>query len=319
VYEVPALGGEPRLLQRGASRGSVSRDGLWLAYAPRNAAGIRVAARGGAGFRTVASELVDVACATWLPDNRSVLVHARPDPAVEADWWVVQIDGGSPTNTGLVQRFREAGMFTLPTGAAWVDDSLVFSAAGAQGVSLYRQRLMASTFQPTGAPERLTAGGESAWLPTVAAGRLAFVSSRADANLWSVALDAASGIAQGPMRRMTRGLAPLGYLTVTNDFRTLAYFSFRLGNGDVFLRDLGTGSERALADEPAGAKGYPAISPSGSLLAYGTRMPGGGRALRPIFVMRLTDGTWRKLSDDGGGRPREWVTNAASSSNDSRA
>ena len=212
VYEVPTLGGEPRLLQRGASRGRISPDGLWLACVPHDAAGIRVAARGGAGFRTVASELVDVACATWLPDSRSVLVHARPDPALEADWWIVPMDGGSPTNTGLVQRFREAGMFTVPTGAAWVDDSLVFSAAGARGVSLYRQRLVASTFQPAGAPERLTAGSESAWLPTAAAGRLAFLSSRADANLWSVALDAASGIAHGPLRRMTRGPFPLGYL-----------------------------------------------------------------------------------------------------------
>ena len=101
VYEVPTLGGEPRLLQRGASRGRISPDGLWLACVPRDAAGIRVAARGGAGFRTVASEMVDVACATWLPDSRSVLVHARPDPALEADWWIVPMDGGSPTNTGV--------------------------------------------------------------------------------------------------------------------------------------------------------------------------------------------------------------------------
>jgi Tol biopolymer transport system component len=308
VYEVPTLGGEPRLLQRGASRGSMSPDGLWLACVPRDAAGIRVAARGGAGFRTIASELVDVACATWLPDSRAVLVHARPGPALEPDWWIVPIDGRSPTNTGLVARlFREVGLFTVPTGAAWVDDSLVFSAAGAQGVSLYRQRLVASTCQPGGAPERLTAGSESAWLPTAAAGRLAFFSGRADANVWSVALDAASGIAHGPLRRMTRGPFPLGYLSVTNDFRTLAYFSFRLGHGDVFLRDLRTGSERVLVEGPAGEKGYPAISPSGTLLAYGTRMPGGACALRPIFVVCLPDGTWRQLGDDCGGRPREWV------------
>ncbi len=307
VYEVPTLGGEPLLLQRGASRGSISPDGLWLACVPRDAAGIRVAARGGGAVRTVASEMVDVACATWLPDSRSVVVNARPDPALEADWWIVPIDGGSPINTGVVQRFREAGMFTVPTGAAWVDDTLVFTAAGALGVSLYGQRLVASTFQPAGAPERLTAGSEAAWLPNAAAGRLAFLSSRADANLWSVALDAASGIAHGPLRRMTRGPFPLGYLTVTGDFRTLAYFSFRLRNGDVFLRDLATGSERVLADGPAGSKGYPAISPSGNRLAYGLRMPGGGRALRPIFVTDLPDETWRSLGEDCGGRPREWV------------
>ena len=307
VYEVPTLGGEPRLLQRGASRGRISPDGRWLGCVPHDAVGIRVAARGGAGFRTVAPEMVDVACATWLPDSRSVIIHARPDPALEADWWIVPMDGGSSTNTGVVQRFREAGLFTVPLGVAWVDDSLVFSAAGAQGIGLYRQRLAASTFQPACAPERLTAGGEAAWLPTAAAGRLAFLSLRADSNLWSVALEAPSGLAHGSPRRMTRGPLPTGFLTVTNDFRTLAYSSYRLGDGDVFLRDLHTGSERVLADGPAGAKGYPAISPSGSLLAYGIRMPEAGRALRPIVIVSLPDGPWRKLGDDCGGRPREWV------------
>ena len=58
VYEVPTLGGEPRLLQRGASRGCISPDGRWFACVPHDAAGIRVAARGGAGFRTVAAQLV---------------------------------------------------------------------------------------------------------------------------------------------------------------------------------------------------------------------------------------------------------------------
>jgi Tol biopolymer transport system component len=306
VYEVPTLGGEPRLLQRGASRGWISPDGLWLACVPDAAVGIRVAARGGTGVRTVASEMVDVACMTWLPDSRSVVVHARPDPALEPDWWIVPIDGGLPINTGVVQRFREAQMFTVPTGVAWVDDSLVFSAAGAPGVNLYRQRLAPPTFQPAGAPERLTAGSDSDWFPTAAAGRLAFFSSRADANLWSIDLDAASGVARGPLRRMTRGPSPLGYLTITNDFRTLVYFSFRLGDGDIFLRDLRTGAEKPLADGPSGSKGYPAISPSGNLLAYGTRMPG-GRALRPIFIATLADGTWRTLGEDCGGRPREWV------------
>ena len=168
----------------------ISPDGLWLACVVETA---------NLGSLPAAAS-VSNGCLKWsmwrarrLPDSRSVVVHARPDPAIEADWWIVPMDGGSPTNTGLVQRFREAGMFTVPTGAAWVDDSLVFSAAGAQqGVGLYRQRIASSTFQPAGAPERLTAGSESAWLPTAAAGRLAFLSSRADANLWSVALDEAA-------------------------------------------------------------------------------------------------------------------------------
>ncbi len=309
VFEVPALGGEPRLLQRGATRGQISPDGLWLATVPLDGVGIQIAARRGNSVRAMSTGLVDVAWAMWLPDSRSMLVHARPDATVEADWWVVPIDGSPPTNTGLVVRlFREAGLFTLPTGAAWVDGTLVFSGADRHGVSLYRQRFMASTFQPVGLPEQLTSGGETAWLPTAAAGRVAFVSSRADSNLWSIALDPATGIAQGPLRRMTRGLGILGFLSVTNDGQTLAYFSVRLGSGDVFLRDLATGSERVLAEGPDGEKGYPAISPSGKLVAFSKRLPGAAeRALRPIFVVSLPDGSWRQIGDDFGGRPREWV------------
>jgi Tol biopolymer transport system component len=308
VCELPALGGEPRVLQRDARHGQVSPDGRRLACIPRAGTGVQVAVRNGAGVRTLASELVDIACATWSPDSRFVIVHARANPALEPDWWVVPIEPGPPVNTGLVSRlFRDAGLFTIPNGVAWVDDSLVFSAAGPQGVNLYRQRIVPSTFQPTGAAEKLTAGSEATWFPTAAAGRLAFLSCQADANLWSVALDAVSGIAHGPLRRLTRGPSPTGYLSMTADYQTLAYFSYRRGEGDVFLRDPSGGPERVVVEGPAGPKGYPAISPSGRLLAYGTRVPGGNRALRPIFVVDLTDGTSRSLGDDCGGRPRVWV------------
>jgi Tol biopolymer transport system component len=308
VYEVPTLGGEARLLQRDASGGQISPDGRWLMCVPRNGVGIRVAARDGLGFRTVAPELVDVACAAWMPDSRTVVVHARPDPLVEPDWWVVPVDGSSPTNTTVVRQLRARGMFTIPTGVACIGESLVFSAAGPpHGVCLYRQRLTPSTFEPAGAPEQLSPGIESTWLPSVAAGRVAFVSSRADSNLWSVALSRETGLAHGPLRRMTRGPFPMGYLSLTADFRTLAYFSYRLARGEVFIRDLFTGAERVLVEAPAGDKGYPAMSPSGKLLAYGLRMPGGERAPRPIFIACLGEGSFRQLGEDCGGRPREWI------------
>jgi Tol biopolymer transport system component len=309
VYEMPALGGEPRLLQRDAKCGEVSPDGRWLACVPRDGVTIRVAARGGMGFRTVGADLVDVSCITWTADSRAVIAHARSAPSAEPDWWIVPVTGGSPVNTGVTRAFRDAGMFTVPAGVAWMDDSLVFSAAGSRskGVHLYRQRVAPITYQPTGAPDQLTTGSESGWLPRAGGRRLAFLSSRADMNLWSVSLDAVSGAAVGPLRRMTRGPAPTGYMTVTRDFRTLAYFSFRLGQGEIFLRDLETGAEKLLSDAPDGEKGYPAISPSGALLAFGVRLPAGQQASRPIFVADCATGAWRSLGDDCGGRPRQWL------------
>ena len=65
--------------------------------------------------------------------------------------------------------------------------------------------------------------------------------------------------------------------------------------------------EKASGEGPEGEKGYPAISPSGNLLAHGVKLTGGERAMRPIFVINLPDATSRKLGDDCGGRPREWL------------
>src|SRR5215470_20200866 len=132
LYEMPTLGGEPRLLQRDAKCGEVSPDGRWLACVPRDGVAIRIAARGGAGFRTIAAELVDVSYITWAPDSRSVIVHARPGPAIEPDWWIVPVNGKPLINTGVTRTFRQAGLFTLPSGVAWLDDSVVFSAAGSR-------------------------------------------------------------------------------------------------------------------------------------------------------------------------------------------
>jgi Tol biopolymer transport system component len=307
VYEIPTLGGAPRLLKRAAGSARYSPDRQWLAFVSLDSpGGIQLAARDEAGSRTIASELADVTCAAWSPDSRALLVYAHLGPAVEPDWWIVPVDGRSPTNTGIVLKLREEGFTSLGIAAAWVHDSLVFSAAARDGVSLWRQRIVPSTFQVSGDRERLTSGNEFSWFPTADAGRLAFVSSNPDANLWSVAVDVTSDIAQGPLRRMTRGPGILGHLSVANDSHTLAYFSSRLGSGDVFLRNLDTDSETLFAEGPAAGKGFPAISPSGKQLAYATRVPG-VRAMRPIFVGCLTDGTSRKLGDDCGGRPRQWV------------
>jgi len=309
VYDMPTLGGEPRLLLRDARFGELSPDGRWLACVPRDGVAIRVAERAGAGFRTIGAELVDVSCLSWAPDSRSVVVHARSGPTIEPDWWIVPVDGGRVTNTSVTHSFRETGMFTLPSGVAWIDDALFFAAAGSKikGVCLYRQPIAPVTFQAAGAPEQLTSGGESAWLPRAAGRRLAFLSSRADMNLWSVSVDTTSGQSLGPLRRITRGPAPSGYLSVTRDFRTLAYFSFRLGQGEIFLRDMETGSEKVLAHATEGEKGYPAISPSGTQLAFGVRMPGGEQSARPIFVICPATGACRSLGNDCGGRPRQWL------------
>jgi hypothetical protein len=302
AYEVPTLGGEARLLRRSVSVARCSPDDEWLACVPLDGPGIRIAARGGAGFRSIGSELVDISSLTWLPDTHALMVQARSNPSREPEWWIVPAAGGSLSDTGLNRSLRERGIFPLPGSAAWVDNALVFAAVGAVGVNLYRQRFVRSSLQTTGPFEQLTVGYESASMPAAAAGRVAFVSSGVSTNLWSLPVDA-NGIAHGALGRMTRGPGPIGHLTITRDFRTLAYFAARLGEGGVSLRDLETGADRVVTQGPAGGKGYPAISPSGRQLAYGMRVPD----RRPIFIADLPADSYRTLGEDCNGRPCEWV------------
>ena len=311
VFEVPTLGGEPRVLKRAARTGFVSPDGSWLAYVALEPSGqLRFASLRGAGDRPAAAGLVDVSSVTWSPDGKHVVVRAHPDPTMEPDYWVVALDSGAVTNTGVVRRLLHQGYWLVPRSPAWVLDSLVFSAVamGRESINLWRQRLDPTTLLPTGDAECLTMGTEMDWFPTGANGRVVYVTIHTDQNLWSVSIDASSGVASGPLRRLTRGPGVLGHLSVTSDGHTLAYFSIRARVVDVLLiRDLARNSETVFADNAVSAdKGYPAISPSGGQLAYSTR-GAGPRAMRPIYIARLPDGTSRLLCEDCGGRPRQWL------------
>jgi Tol biopolymer transport system component len=307
IYEIAALGGTPRLLKRAAKGGRLSGDGRFLAYIPVEPPYVpRIAAADGSSDRAV-GPLTDVSFVTWMPTSKHLVAHGHPASGVEPDYWIIPLDGGPPVNTGVLQRSRELGQFVVPSPPVWADNALIFSAAARGGVGLYRQRLDPRTHLAVGAPEPLSRGAELAWFPTAATRRVAYVSAREDLNLWSIALDAGTGQAYGPLRRLTRGPGILGHLSITADGRTLAYFSSRAGDTDVFLRNLENGSETIVSTEPAHiGKGFPSLSPSGRQLAYGLRMPG-PVASRPLFVADLTTGGSRQLCEDCGGRPRQWL------------
>jgi hypothetical protein len=49
----------------------------------------------------------------------------------------------------------------------WMDDSVFFTAAGRQGIHVWRQRISPTTFEPIGPPELMTPGSDSAFFPAV--------------------------------------------------------------------------------------------------------------------------------------------------------
>ena len=171
--------------------------------------------------------LVDIACATWSDDSRHLLVVAHPDPSVDLDCWIVPVDGGTPVDTGVLRRGRQQG-FIVITHAAGVGRRFDFLFRGrAAGRARLAAARLTATFEAIGAPELMTPGGDCAFFPSAARRRLSFVGTHADINLWSVAIDAATGKAHGPLRRLTRGAGIVSHLTLSQDGRTLAYFAAR--------------------------------------------------------------------------------------------
>ncbi len=307
VYEMPALGGTPRVLKRAARNARYSPDGKWLSYIALDPHDhLRLVPVVGGEERSPASSLVDVAYATWSEDSRYMLVLAHPNPSVDLDYWVVPVDGGAPIGTGVLGRARQQGFVVITMPPAWTGDAIFFSAAGRQGLHLWRQRISPTTFEPIGAPELMTPGAEHSFYPAAARNKLSFLSTHADVNVWSVAIDAASGKAYGPLRRLTRGPGIVSYFTLSQDGRTLAYFAAPTIRGELHVRELQSGADTIAAGDPGASRGFPAISPNGEQIAYGTMVPG-PPVKRPVFLTRLADGETRLVRDDCGGRPRQWL------------
>jgi Tol biopolymer transport system component len=304
VYEIPALGGPPRVIKRAARNGRFSPDGKWLAYIalePRET--VRLAPVDGGAERTLATDLVDIASARWSDDSRHLLVIAHPNPSVDLDCWAVPVDGGSPVDTGAFRRGRQQGLIVITMPPAWAGDSIFYSAAGRQGMYVWRQRL-SPALEAIGAPELMTPGGDWAYFPAASRGRLSFVGTHADINLWSIAIDAVTGKAHGPLRRLTRGSGFISNLTLSEDGRSLGYFAAGTSGGQVHVRDLESGSDKLIAADAE--RGFPVISADGERMACGAMVPG-PPVQRPVLIASVATGAMRLVREDCGGRPRQWL------------
>jgi len=295
VYEVPTLGGQPRVLKRAARGARFSPDGQWLVYLAIDSHGaVRIASLTG-DERVVGTGLVDVAFAAWSDDSRHLLVVGHPNPSTDFDCWIVPVDGGAPVETGVLRRARQRGSIVISMAVAWTGDSIFFTAAGRQGVHVWRQRVSPATFQASGSPELMTPGADSAFFPTVARRRLGFVGVHTDTNMWSVGIDATTGMACGQPRRLTRGGGVVSSFSVTRDGNTLAYFAAGSGGVELRVRDLLRGTDAVVERDTGGSRGFPVISLDGTRLAFGT-VVAGPPLRRPVSVVNLADGPSRLIS-----------------------
>jgi len=307
AYQIPTLGGSPQMLKRGARNARYSPDGKWLLYLPFDSENtVRLVSADGMD-RELVTGLVDITCAAWSDDPGAVLVVGHRDRSTDRDCWIVWLEGKTPIDTGAFRQARQQGLIVIATvSPAWSGDSIFFSAAGRHGLHVWRQRLSPITFNAHGAPDLLTPGGESAFFPTVAHGRLGYVGVHADTNMWSVEIDPSTGKARGIPRRLTRGSGFVNHFSVSRDGNVVAYFTGGQQGPELRLRDFGRGSDTALDTWGAKNPSFPVISLDGTQVAFGT-LVAGPPVRRPVWVANLTGAEPWLLHEDAGGRPRLWL------------
>ena len=151
---------------------------------------------------------------------------------------------------------------------------LFSGAVGDGATNLWRVRISPEDARVLGEPQRLTAGtGESD--PSVSRdGRIAFVNSTTERDIWSLPIDANRAEVQGELERVVSGLSDDAFPSISGDGRKLAYTSDRSGNFDIWRRDLESGDDTQItvADTPD-SRGE--ISDDGTRIAFRRANPDG--------------------------------------------
>ena len=245
----------------------------------------------------------------WTPDGRHLLALTRNGES-DFDWWVFPLDGGRAFSTGakdVFQRQQLGNAAYPPVPGDWLGDRVVFSAGEKDSASLWELPISPKTFIVSGSARRLTSGPGAHTYPRVASlgggrARIVFVNENIVSQISSFAPEPAQDTPR--LERLTQdsSLVPEEAPQLSADGSKLAFCSARLGNRDIWVRDLRSGAETAVAANPWPEE-QPLISPDGSRVSYVSRQTAGHSAIQ---LWDAAGGATRKLCDDCG-RPVEWL------------
>jgi Tol biopolymer transport system component/tRNA A-37 threonylcarbamoyl transferase component Bud32 len=315
IYLISALGGEEQLIARNGRQPRFSPDGRFIAYSEGTpgswgpgSAKIYVVPASGGSPRQLIPKFGNVREPIWAPDGRSIIFKGRPDTSSAGasnnwDWWVTDLDGELLRKTELTAAVAALGLNEVKHEAWMPDGRLLFSARLGDSRNLWEIPLL-TTGETAGRPRRLTAGAGEEELASVAAGgQVAFASVNQAVNVWSVPVEANGARVTGAPQQLTHDAAEANLPSISPDGRTLAFVSTKSGNNDIWIKDLITGRERALAATAANEI-WPILSRDGSRIAYAHQR----RGPVELFLMSVRDGVPEKVEKvtDAGSRLQDW-------------
>lgn len=296
IYEIPALGGEQRLLVRGGLNPRYSPDGSQVAYwagAPNVAVAIPgsgavwVMPADGGRPRQLAASLTNARYPIWAPDGKHLLMVGyssnTPYDASAVDWWFVSLNGDTRAASGLFDVLARAGLQrragdrsnptpapSVPYPNCWIagSNTIIFSNQGGDTTNLWEASISPATGKISGTPRRLTTGSGNEVSPSCStADNLIFTDQIAERDLWSVPFDLDRGVARGTLTRVTDGHDWREHASLSKDGRFIAFASTQSGPLNIWVRNLATREETHVDPSPL-AQRFPVINADGSRVAY---------------------------------------------------
>jgi Tol biopolymer transport system component len=308
IYVVPSLGGEPRMLAKNGCCGHYSPDGSQIAYVAFAGLDFSFAVIPSAGGVPASLPLPPGLVRgppIWSPDGRKLLatVCSNVKTGADCDWFAVSSDphnASAAIEMGMAQVSKRYGVYP-GLAAEWRRDGVVFAARSGDSTNLWRVAISPRTYRIDGAPSRLTTASENEYAGAMdREGRTVFEAVSSTIDLWEIAADGNTGESREEPQRLTRDLGLKAMPSISDKGDMLAFVSDRLGNRDVWVRNVATGRERALTETP-GDEDRAVISHDGSRVAY-MAMDGN----KAVINMVSTAGGLPERVCDECGAPADW-------------
>jgi serine/threonine protein kinase len=291
VYEIPAFGGDARLVARDGLNPKFSPDGSQVAYWVGDA-GVAAAVPGsgavwvvpvaGGPPRRVGPNFTAARDPIWSPDGKHLLLigytSAKAFEESAIDWWLVPTNGGDVARTGAHEALVNAGLRALESSAArdypipacWsaTANAVLFSAVSGDAYNIWDIGMSPRTGRASGVPRRLTTGAGNDFEASCGPqGEFAFTNVQTRTDVWSLPFNLDRGSPKGALERITQGPAQRGYASLSNNGRYVAFSSDQSGQQNIWIRDLETGKESSVASSPF-IELYPVVNASGARIAF---------------------------------------------------
>jgi len=223
----------------------------------------------------------------WSPDG-SQLAFRRIEKLRSQ---IVIVDLGSQTMT-RVTNGNSADM-----DPAWSADGRHIYFASDRGGGLNLWRVPVSGGRASGPPEQLTtgAGDDVEPAPAPAGGAIAFTVRGINSDIWRLPVSPETGKTTGEPEPVVATTREESRGAWSPDGRRIAFNSDRLGEMNLWVRELGDGAERQLTTGPGGDY-QPNWAPDGQTLAFFSARAGNA----DIWTVRLADGQLTRLTANPG-------------------